>query len=80
MEKRSKVLAIASAGGHWQQLLRIRPAFDGMNVVFSTTQKGRERDIIGFPCHFVTDANQCEKIKIILLFIQILFIFLFFDS
>ena len=29
---RPKILAIASGGGHWIQLLRLRPAFSGADV------------------------------------------------
>jgi len=29
MVKRPKVLGISSGGGHWVQLLRLRPAFEG---------------------------------------------------
>lgn len=30
------VLAVASAGGHWQQLLRLAPAFEGQRVVWAS--------------------------------------------
>ncbi len=32
----TKVLAVASGGGHWVQLLRVVPAFSAMEVVFVT--------------------------------------------
>lgn len=32
-----RVLAIASAGGHWVQLLRLAPAFDGCEMHFATS-------------------------------------------
>jgi UDP-N-acetylglucosamine:LPS N-acetylglucosamine transferase len=31
-----RVLAIASGGGHWVQLLRLRPAWDGLDVAYAT--------------------------------------------
>lgn len=32
-----KVLAVASAGGHWHQLMQMTPAFDGAEVTFAAT-------------------------------------------
>ena len=35
-----KVLAVASRGGHWVQLMRLVPAFEGCNVIYITTDAG----------------------------------------
>jgi len=35
-----RVLAVASGGGHWIQLFRLRPAWDGCQVTYATTQPG----------------------------------------
>ena len=41
MSRRSKrILAIASGGGHWVELLRVRPAFDGGDVAWATVHLG----------------------------------------
>ena len=32
--RRRRVLAIASGGGHWVQLQRLRPAFEGCDVAY----------------------------------------------
>jgi UDP-N-acetylglucosamine:LPS N-acetylglucosamine transferase len=73
-----KVLAVASAGGHWQQLLRIQPAFDTSltKTVYITTQKGREQDVSMSQCHIVTDANQWNLLKVFILTLQLIFIFI----
>ncbi|MBA7545310.1 hypothetical protein ES705_37676 [subsurface metagenome] len=44
-KKKKKVLAIASAGGHWIELLRIRPAFSAFHVVFVSTNKGNAHEV-----------------------------------
>src|SRR5688572_14021606 len=44
-QPRKKILAVASSGGHWTQLLRLRPAFDGCEVVFVTTQSGSRAEV-----------------------------------
>jgi UDP-N-acetylglucosamine:LPS N-acetylglucosamine transferase len=53
--KRSKVLAISSGGGHWVQLLRIRPAFDGCDVTYATVDDAYAEDVSD--CRFVRIPN-----------------------
>jgi UDP-N-acetylglucosamine:LPS N-acetylglucosamine transferase len=35
-----RLLAVASKGGHWEQLMLLRPAFEGFLVSFATTDAG----------------------------------------
>ncbi|MDO8413350.1 MAG: hypothetical protein Q7S51_06120 [Gallionellaceae bacterium] len=37
--KKKKLLAVSSGGGHWVELLRIAPAFDGHDVAFATVDE-----------------------------------------
>lgn len=62
--KRKTVLAIASAGGHWVQLSRLRPAFEGSRLVFATTNKNYESEIKDAEFHVVPDCNRWEKVKL----------------
>jgi hypothetical protein len=40
-----RVMAVASGGGHWDELMLLRPAFTGCEVTYVTTFKGMaERD------------------------------------
>ena len=57
----SKVLAVASGGGHWVQLLRLRPAFDGLDVTFVSTRRDLRSDVAGAPFRVVPDANRWDK-------------------
>lgn len=52
---RPKVLAISSGGGHWIQLLRIRPAFSSCEVVYATVADAYAADVDG--CRFETVPN-----------------------
>jgi len=55
------VLAVASGGGHWTQLMRLRPAFSGCEVVFvSVKQIYREQ---ANPARFycVRDVSRLHK-------------------
>jgi UDP-N-acetylglucosamine:LPS N-acetylglucosamine transferase len=56
-----KLLAISSGGGHWVQLLRLRPAFESCNVVYATVKEGYRVDIGDAPFHVVPDANRWDK-------------------
>ena len=60
-----KVLAIASGGGHWVQLLRLRPAFEGCDVVFATAKEGYRSDVGGAEFRVITDANRSNKIGLL---------------
>lgn len=45
MERRRRVMAVASAGGHWVQLFRMRLAWSGCETVYVTTQRGYEPQV-----------------------------------
>ena len=45
--KRPRVLALSSGGGHWVQLLRLRPAFEGSDVTYATVSRGYEPEVDG---------------------------------
>jgi UDP-N-acetylglucosamine:LPS N-acetylglucosamine transferase len=64
--KRPRVLAISSGGGHWIQLLRLRPAFDGCDVTYATVREGYRIDV-GSEADFrvVPDGNRWQKIKLL---------------
>jgi UDP-N-acetylglucosamine:LPS N-acetylglucosamine transferase len=55
---RCDVLAISSPGGHWVELTRLFPAFEGLSVEYATTDAGRAIDVPGGRLHVVPDANK----------------------
>lgn len=65
MPKKKRVLAIASAGGHWQQLMLLRPAYDVHDVHFATTLEGLDASYGAHPCHVVPDCNRNERIAMV---------------
>lgn len=80
-----KVLAVASAGGHWVQLFRMRPAWDNCTTTYVTTSVGYKEEILedaelrnqkqpGF--HTVVDANMDKKFRLLVQLLQILLILL----
>jgi UDP-N-acetylglucosamine:LPS N-acetylglucosamine transferase len=60
-----RVMAIASAGGHWIQLLRLIPAFDNCSIVYISTRPSFRETVNQHEYHNVTDANRCSKFKLI---------------
>lgn len=69
-----KVLAISSTGGHWVQLLRLMPAWDGCEVHYACTSPDHEvrvrtlAEARGTPAagyHSLTDANRWAKMKLV---------------
>ncbi len=77
------VLAIASGGGHWVQLQRMRTAWEGCQTTYITTLEGYRADIekdcqkrnLEMPNFFtVVDANLDQKFRLLRQFLQILLI------
>ncbi|MCA9417690.1 MAG: UDP-N-acetylglucosamine--LPS N-acetylglucosamine transferase [Candidatus Omnitrophica bacterium] len=71
-----KVVAVSSGGGHWVQLLRLRPAFEGCRVVYVTVNEGYRSDVMGSPFRVITDATRWEKFHLVWCAFQILLILL----
>ncbi len=63
--KKTKVLALASGGGHWVQLLRLRPALEGCDVIYATVKEGYRADVLG--SRFVTIPNASLQDRLALL-------------
>lgn len=74
MTKGPRVLAISSTGGHWIQLLRLAPAWDGCRVDYATTSadfrdhvrrlaQARGQASPGY--HVITDANRWQKLRLV---------------
>jgi UDP-N-acetylglucosamine:LPS N-acetylglucosamine transferase len=71
------ILAVASAGGHWQQLLRIADAFEGGPVYFVSTASGFALQApADRPLFLVRDANHREPLACLQLLLQMLWIVL----
>lgn len=63
--RKPKILAIASSGGHWIQLMRLTPAFAEAEVVFVSTHPGYQGQVNGSAFYTVTDATRWEKLKLL---------------
>ncbi|MDB4925329.1 hypothetical protein [Mucilaginibacter sp.] len=65
-EKReAHILAIASVGGHWIELLRIMPLFKGKNVTFISNKASLSNTVKDYKFHTVPDANRNNILKLL---------------
>ena len=75
-----RVLAIASSGGHWVQLCRLMPAWDGCAVTYVTTDPGLRSGVIAVAAErgqpepgfrVVQEANRWQKLRVVKSLLQI---------
>lgn len=71
-----RILAVSSGGGHWVQLLRLRPAFEGCRVDYVTVRKSYGADLDGERLFVVRDATRWNKFALLAMACGILWIIL----
>lgn len=59
-----KVLAVASGGGHWVELLRLQPAFDDHQLVYMSTSDSFRGTVHSFEYHTIPDFSRWNKFRI----------------
>lgn len=60
-----KVMLVSSSGGHWVQLNRLLPAFEGCEKIFVTTEPGYRTTVGDSRFLLVPDASRWNKIRVI---------------
>lgn len=73
-DKPLRVLAVSSGGGHWVQLRRLVPAFEGHEVVYVTINPTYRQDVPNARVHIVSDATRWDRLGVVRLALQILWI------
>jgi UDP-N-acetylglucosamine:LPS N-acetylglucosamine transferase len=68
----TRVLAVASSGGHWVQLCRLRPAFEGLDIAYLTTDAGHRAEVAPARFYTVKDANRWNKRALLVSALRIL--------
>ncbi|MCA8970607.1 MAG: UDP-N-acetylglucosamine--LPS N-acetylglucosamine transferase [Planctomycetes bacterium] len=63
-EHKKRILAISSGGGHWIELLRVRPAFEGHDVTWVTVRESYRQDVLGDAFVVVPDATRWDKMRL----------------
>jgi Oligosaccharide biosynthesis protein Alg14 like len=70
-----RVLALASGGGHWQELLRLRPAFAGCDVAYVSMFENYRETLSGERYYTVPDASRFNVTAFFPVFLRALRIF-----
>jgi hypothetical protein len=58
------ILAIASGGGHWVQMRRLYPAFQGLDVAFASVQAAYAEDVPAHRFYAVRDVSRFNKLSL----------------
>ena len=69
-------MAIASGGGHWVQLMRIRPALAGLDTFFVSMDASSAVDVPGKRYYTIRDASRKQKWAFAIVLCQLLWILL----
>lgn len=72
--KKQKILAAASGGGHWIELLRLAPAFEGTYLHYLTVNESYRKQAgdAGFYC--VRDATQWSRLDLVISALQVMWV------
>ena len=70
-QKTTRILAVSSGGGHWIQMLRLRPAFADKHVTFASVGRSAAGDVAPAPYHAIPDANRAQKLKLLILLMRL---------
>lgn len=76
MNQPRRILAVASGGGHWVQLLRLRPAFEGHTVTYVTVGPCDGSRLSGAPLFLIHDANARTPLRMVWLLMRMAWIVL----
>ena len=76
--RHKKVLAVASGGGHWVQLMRLREAFDSCQCAFISVNEEYADDVQPAAFFRVPEANRETKLVLAYAALKILFVILWF--
>jgi hypothetical protein len=78
MIKKKRVLAIASGGGHWVQLLRIRPALANCDITFASVRSGYAEDVPGERFVLIPDATRWDRLKLLWMILRVAWLVIVF--
>lgn len=65
-------MAIASGGGHWVQLRRIMPAFEGLDVFYVSVDPSSAADVPGRAYYAIRDVSRRDRLGFAVLIAQLL--------
>lgn len=66
-----KIMAIASGGGHWVQMRRLKPAFEGAEVFYVSTDPSSAGDVPGRRYYAIHNVSRRDRLGFALLIGQL---------
>lgn len=75
-EHRYRLMAVSSGGGHWVQLLRVRPAFANCDVTFVTVHELYRPQVADHRFYAVNDATRWNKLGLVRMALKLAWIIL----
>jgi len=69
-----KILAVASGGGHWTQMMRLREIFDGHDVTFVGVKQLYRSDVEPHRFYAIPDVSRLHKWTLVFSIGKLLFI------
>lgn len=75
MKNKVKVLAISSGGGHWVQLLRLRPAFEDCEVIYASVRPEFKSDLEeNDSFELIPDATRWDRVRLVWMILYVTFL------
>lgn len=71
-----RVLLVASGGGHWVQLLRLREAWAGQDIAYVTVQEAYRSQVGDARFYAVVDATRWDRLRLLKMMMQVSWIVL----
>lgn len=65
LPSRQRILAVASCGGHWRQLLKLRGAWAECDVAYVSVGTDRAADVAGSRYHGIQDSSRANPLAVL---------------
>lgn len=72
--KKKKILAVSSGGGHWVELIRLVPAFEGHDTVFATVDEAYRSEAGQSRFYTIRDVTRWNKLRWVQTFVKLTWI------
>lgn len=60
-----RILAVASGGGHWVELLRLQPSFEGNELIYMSTNESFRKTVPNYQFIVIPEVSRWNKLKLI---------------
>ena len=71
---KKRILAVSSGGGHWVELIRLAPAFEGHETVFATVDDAYRNEAGSARLYTIRDVTRWNKLRWAQTFVQLAWI------